>query len=74
MKRAFSKHNHEVLDIDNDTNEIHLTTDIEDKAKEDLEELREEKYSINPINSNIDKVDYNIEKIQSIIKEYEKII
>ena len=71
MKRAFFKHNNEILYIDNETNEIHLTTDIEDKAKDDYDKLRAEKYSLNLNNNNMDKVN-NIEKIQNIIKEYEE--
>ena len=71
MKRAFFRHNHEVLYIDNETNEIHLTTDIEDKAKDDYDKLRAEKYSLNLNNNNMEKVN-NIEKIQNIIKEYEE--
>ena len=60
MKRAFFKHNNEILYIDNETNEIHLTTDIEDKAKDDYDKLRAEKYSLNLNNNNMDKVN-NIE-------------
>ena len=38
-KRAFTKENPQVLYIDMKTNEIHLTTDIEENAKEEYLEL-----------------------------------
>ena len=72
MKRAFFKHNHEVLYIDNETSEIHLTSDIEEKAKEEYKKLRAEKYSLELKNNNMNRVNNNIEKIQEIIKEYKE--
>ena len=41
--RAFTKENFQVLYIDLETNEIHLSTEIEENAKEEYEKLREKK-------------------------------
>ena len=72
MKRPFFKYNHEVLYIDNETSKIHLTSDIEEKAKEEYKRLRAQKYSLDLKNNNMYTVNNNIEKIQEIIKEYKE--
>ena len=72
MKRPFFKHNHEDLYIDNETSKIHLTSDIEEKAKEEYKRLRAQKYSLDLKNNNMYRVNNNIEKIQEIIKEYKE--
>ena len=72
MKRAFFRHNHEVLYIDNETNEIHLTSDIEENAKEEYKKLRAQKYSLDLNNNNKNRFNNNIEKIKEIINEYKE--
>ncbi len=41
-KRSFRKDNNQLLYIDFNTNEIHLSTDIEEKAKDEVLKFREE--------------------------------
>ena len=41
-RRAFTKDNYQLIYIDVNTNEIHLTTDIEEKAKEEYKQLKNE--------------------------------
>jgi hypothetical protein len=81
-RRAFFKVNHNVLYIEGETNEIHLVTDIEEKAKEEYDKLRAMKTSdlfypqnlIQSHNNNIVKNDIHIDNNKEDIKKIDDLV
>ena len=81
-RRAFFKVNHNVLYIEGETNEIHLVTDIEEKAKEEYDKLRAMKTSdlfypqnlIQSHNNNIVKSDIHIDNNKEDIKKIDDLV